>query len=121
VYAEIARLAAMLYSGQRLTTAVLTLGVEGLGTATLPIPIEQVAGIPSRQPVMPLTPTQKKILVILRDDPRPMTHHAIAMRLGRQDATGKLGKQIRDLLAREMIFSDGDEVTNDTSKFSTAV
>lgn len=78
----------------------------------------------SAQPSMPaeeepLRPTARKILDTLRASTVPLTRKAVAARLGRETTNGKFGSEIRELHSRGLIFTNGEEITDDASKFES--
>jgi hypothetical protein len=79
---------------------------------------EIAADLPTAGPaeLTGLTPTQRRIVQVLRVSPMPLTRKAVANRLGRSDATGKTGTDIRELVHLGYIFEAGGELTDDITK-----
>ncbi len=112
VYAGIAALAQFLNPGETVEAIELCIVVNGHRST-----IRIATGSPSEPKPVKLRPTQRKILDVLKGNVKPMPRLAVALKLGRDDAKGTFGKYIRDLLGKEIIFSNGDEITDDVSKF----
>lgn len=67
-----------------------------------------------------LSPTQQRILAVLRASPVPMKRSAVASKLHRKGGVrGKLGEDFRFLLRNDKIFEGGSGVTDDPSKLAS--
>lgn len=64
-----------------------------------------------------LTPTQQRVMRVVKDSPTPLTRKAVAKSLGQSKATGRVGNAIRELLDDGRLFESGGVVTDDMSKF----
>jgi len=63
-----------------------------------------------------LTQTEARVLAVVQESPTALTRKTIASRMGRSDATGKLGRVIRDLVAGGRLIETGGMVTDDAKK-----
>lgn len=64
-----------------------------------------------------LSRSKRKILDELKASNVPLTRIALAHRCGLDDATGRFGSNVRELLTSGLIYSSGDDVTDDPAKF----
>ena len=64
-----------------------------------------------------LTPTERKIMDVLAKSPEPMTRLAVAFACNRENSNGSFGTMIRRLMQSQLIYTNGDMITDDPSKF----
>ncbi len=68
-------------------------------------------------------PTQRRVLAALTESPIPLTRKQIAVKLGRQNTTGRFGELLREaigsLLSGGLIFETGGIFSNDANKFES--
>lgn len=64
-----------------------------------------------------LTRSKRKIMDVLKASDQPLTRLVVAHRCGLEDATGRFGRNVRELLGAGLIYSNGDDITDDPGKF----
>jgi hypothetical protein len=67
-----------------------------------------------------LTPTERKIMDVLRASPVPMIRKNVAKAMNRKSALGKFATYFQKLVALGHVVRRGQEYTDDASKFTDA-
>jgi hypothetical protein len=98
------------FAGEPVTEIVIITVSGRRQRLQLPTPPDKTAGGLSR--------SKRKIMDVLRASPVPLTRLAVAHRCGLEDATGRFGSNVRELMGSGLIYSNGEDVTDDPGKFS---
>ena len=67
-----------------------------------------------------MTPTQQRIVQVLRNSEKPMKRASVAKAIGRDGIGGKFSSYVNDLVSRGIIHEYAGELADLTEKFTEA-
>ena len=97
------------FAGEAVTEIVIITASGRRQRLQLPTKAERTTGGISR--------SKAKLMGVLKASSVPLTRLAAAHKCGLEDATGRFGINVRELVADGLIYSNGEDITDDPGKF----